>query len=232
MVEPLYPVNVKCLYCEVTFQTMKVRPSFKKSYKSDTDFCLYFKEMNPDFYVVRVCPFCGFATTENFSDKLTAGQKMLFEDKIRKNWVMKDYSRERDWEDAMTTYKLALVVAQIKEEKDRVVAGLLHHIAWLYRYQGNEVQEKRFLQFALESYIGVFEKEGMDVNNAKLMYLIGELHRRLGDFKNAVKWFARVVNDRKIMDAGMIRACREQWSVAREDMLQQQMEIPEDGQIV
>ncbi|MNW08672.1 hypothetical protein D3C71_2055000 [compost metagenome] len=50
------------------------------------------------------------------------------------------------------------------------------------------------------------------------MFLIGELNRRTGQFNEAVKWFSRIVNDRKIMDAGMIRAAREQWGVIREQM--------------
>ncbi|MNR68824.1 hypothetical protein D3C85_1936290 [compost metagenome] len=48
------------------------------------------------------------------------------------------------------------------------------------------------------------------------------------NYKDAVKWFGRVINDKKIMDAGMIRASREQWIATREDMLAQQMELPEE----
>ncbi len=128
----------------------------------------------------------------------------------------------------MAVYKLALVCAQLNSEKDRVVAGLLHHIAWLYRYREDKEQEDRFLRYALERYIAVFEYEGLDVNNAKLMYLIGELSRRTGDFKEAVRWYGRVINDKSIMDAAMIRACKEQWSAAREEMIEKRMELPEE----
>ncbi len=34
----------------------------------------------------------------------------------------------------METYQLALLTAQTIGEHKRVVAGLLHHIAWLFRY--------------------------------------------------------------------------------------------------
>ncbi|MNF06766.1 hypothetical protein D3C80_2067870 [compost metagenome] len=50
------------------------------------------------------------------------------------------------------------------------------------------------------------------------MYLIGELNRRIGEFSNAVKWFSRLINDQRIMDAAMIRAAREQWTLLREQM--------------
>ncbi|WP_274381461.1 DUF2225 domain-containing protein [Paenibacillus mesophilus] len=226
--EPLYLIKVTCMCCEQSFQTSRVRTSFKKTAKTDSDFCIHYKTVNPDFYVVRVCPFCGFSFTENFSDRLTPKHKHLYLDKLGKNWNGLDLTGERDWNEAMQSYKLALLCAQIKEEKDRVIAGLLHHIAWLYRYKDNKEQEKRFLEFALESYVKVFETEGEDVNNARLMYLIGELHRRLGNYQKAVLWFGRVINDKKIMDSAMIRACREQWVQTREDMLAAKLDLPDE----
>ncbi|MFD0696007.1 DUF2225 domain-containing protein [Paenibacillus sp. GCM10027628] len=228
MIEPLYDITVTCTFCTRTYKTKKVRPSFKKASKTDTDFCMHYKEINPEFYVVRICPTCGYAHTENFSDKWKPSQRDAFQSRIVQNWTMRDYCGERSWDDALLSYKLALLSAQIKEEKSRVVAGLLHHIAWLYREQGDWEQEKRFLAYALDAYVSVYETEGMDLNNARLMYLMGELSRRLSYYNDAVKWFSRVINDRKIMDAGMIRACREQWVVTREDMLAARMELPEE----
>jgi uncharacterized protein (DUF2225 family) len=231
LVEPLFTVKITCIYCEVEFNTSRVRPSFKKSTKSDTDFGIHYKDINPEYYVVRVCPFCGLATIESSSDKMTKAQIRAFEEKVKDNWSMRDYSGERNWEEAMQTYKLALVCAQAKDEKERVIAGILHHIAWLYREKEDLEQEMRFLRFALNAYIGVYETEGVSLNNAKLMYLIGELYRRLGEYNEAVKWFARVVNDKRIMDAAMIKASRDQWATTREDMIAAKMEMPEDGLI-
>lgn len=226
--EPLYPVKVDCICCGFKFQTSRVRPSFKKAKSTESDFYVHYKEINPEYYVVRVCPSCGFSTTENFSNKLTAEQRGEFELRVRMNWITKDYGGVRTWAEALQTYKLALLCAQITGEKDRLLAGLLHHIAWLYREKGEQEQEERFLKFALDAYIKVYENEGMDVNSARLMYLIGELHRRLKNYYDAVKWFSRVINDKKIMDSAMIRACREMWVTTREDMLAAQMELPEE----
>lgn len=228
MVEPLYDITVTCTFCTNEFKSKKVRPSFKKASKSDTDFCIHYKDINPDFYVVRICPFCGYAHTENFSDKWTSAERAVFQDKVAQNWSMRDYCRERTWEDSLQSFKLALLSAQIKNEKSRVVAGLLHHLAWLYRIKEDREQEERFLSFALDAYVSVFETEGMDLNNAKLMYLMGELNRRLKRFPDAIKWFSRIINDRKIMDAGMIRASREQWTTTREDMLAMRLELPDE----
>lgn len=216
--EPLYESKMQCICCETTFTTSRVRPSFKKATAVDSDFCGYYSNgCNPDFYVVRVCPCCGYATTENGVEKLSDKQKQQLYERIGSGWKGGNFGGERTAEDAMTCYKLALLGAQIAGEKDRVVAGILHHIAWLYRYEKNEAEERRFLKYALDAYIRVYETEGVTLNNAKLMYLIGELNRRIGEHNEAVKWFSRVVNDKRIIDSAMIRACREQWQLIREE---------------
>ncbi|GAB6988014.1 DUF2225 domain-containing protein [Paenibacillus pini] len=224
--EPLYSIDVTCYNCEHKFTSSRVRPSYKKAIRTDSDFCSYYKNENPDFYVVRVCPECGFASTENSLERLNDTQKKDFREKIGNRWIKRDFGGKRNWDVALETYKLALLCAQTIGDTERIVASILHHISWLHRYKGDELQERRFLTYCLESYIRVYELEGVGANNARLLYLIGELNRRIGEFTNAVKWFARVINDKNIIDSAMIRASREQWAVLREQMIAKQMELP------
>lgn len=215
---PLYSIKVACCNCEHDFSTSRVRPSLKRAIRRDTDFCCYYKDENPDYYVVRVCPKCGFASTENSADKLAEWQRKAFHEQVGSRWTPRDLGGKRSWAAALETYKLALLCAQSINDKNRIIASLLHHIAWLYRYQGETEQELRFLQYSLDEYIKVFENDAMGGNDARLMFLIGELYRRLGEFSTAVKWFSRLINDQRIMDAAMIRAAREQWALLREQM--------------
>ncbi len=226
--EPLFQIKVTCICCEQSFQTSRVRPSLKRAVRADTDFCSYFKTVNPDYYVVRVCPYCGFASTENFSETINEKQKAIYYDKMGSHWKNRDYGGERSAQDALECYKLSLLTAQSIGEKDRVVAALLHHIAWLYRYDGKKEQEDRFLQFALDAYVRVYETASDTTSPARLMYLIGELNKRLGNYHEAVRWFGRVIHDKKIVDAAMIRASREQWQGIREEMTGQGLELPEE----
>ncbi|BBI35141.1 DUF2225 domain-containing protein [Cohnella abietis] len=228
--EPLFQIKVKCICCEESFQTSRVRPSLKKAIKTDSDFCSYFKTINPDYYVVRVCPMCGFASTESFGERLNDHQRSAYYEKIGAIWKYKDYGGERNLEVAKECYKLSLLTSQAIEEKDRVTAALLHHIAWLYRYEEDKEQESRFLKFAKDAYVRVYETERDSLSNARLMFLIGELNRRLGDNHEAVRWFVRVIHDKKITDAPMIRASREQWQYIREEMTGRGLELPEEMQ--
>lgn len=220
MVEPLYQIELTCSLCKTAFRTSRVRPSYRKSVATDSDFCLHFKDgtENPEYYVVRVCPSCGFASTESFSENFSEQAKKNFADKITLRWTYRDFGGKRTWEDALDAYKLALVTAQTLEQSNRVLAGLLHHIAWMYRYKKDKEQEARFLSFALDAYVNVYEYESEQLNDARLMYMIGELNRRLKRYSEAVKWFSRVVNDKSIVDAAMIGASREMWQKTIEQM--------------
>lgn len=80
----------------------------------------------------------------------------------------------------------------------------------------------------MDEYVKVYEKDGIAGNDARLMYLIGELNRRIGEYSVAVMWFSRLINDQKIMDAAMIRAAREQWVILREQMRAEAVEVEVD----
>ncbi|MBB6735934.1 DUF2225 domain-containing protein [Cohnella zeiphila] len=226
--DPLYETKITCPCCRSVFRTSRVRSSFKKATRTDSDFCAYFDLINPDFYVVRVCPYCGFASTESFREQLPQPHIELYLEKMGKLWKHRDYGGERTAQEAMECYKLALLTAQTVKEAVRIVAGLLHHIAWLYRYEGNKEMEDKFLAFALDAYVQVYQTEMGAVNNARLLYLIGELNRRLGKPHEAVRWFSRVIHDKSITDASMIRASREQWTLLREEMTGNGLELPEE----
>ncbi|MNW68288.1 hypothetical protein D3C74_470160 [compost metagenome] len=43
-----------------------------------------------------------------------------------------------------------------------------------------------------------------------------------------MQWFSKVIHDKRITDAAMIRASREQWAVLREQMISSKLELPEE----
>lgn len=228
-VGPLYQLKAECPACRNTFQTSRIRPSFKKSIKSDSDYCIHYAnpDLNPDYYVVQVCEHCGCSTTEHAMKRWNEQQLALFKEKIASQWQPRSYGGARTWKEALETYQLALLTAQTIGESKRVIAGLLHHMAWLYRYHGDHEQEQRYLHNALDAYHDVYERESDELNDAKLVFITGELHRRVGEFSEAAKCFARIIHDKKIMDAAIIRAAREQWAVMREQMQALKLETPD-----
>jgi tetratricopeptide (TPR) repeat protein len=78
--------------------------------------------------------------------------------------------------------------------------------------------EHSFKRMALALFIRAFETERIEstrYGSAGIMYIIGELLRQFGDYKQAVKWFARAVKDEK-RHPQIERLARDQWELARE----------------
>lgn len=109
----------------------------------------------------------------------------------------------------------------LKKEKHIVTAGLYIRIAWLYRTTDNHDQEMRFLKLALKEYTESYstgDYKGTQVSELRLMYLIGELSRRVGQTQDAVRFFSRVIEkQRQSVEPQIVELAKERWQEMREE---------------
>lgn len=226
----LYDKKFTCTHCGYEFTSKKTRLRRSHPYKRDPDFCEHYEDHaeNPILYHVVVCPQCGYSFNDQFRKEVPPQLEQLIEEKITANWTKKDYTGIRSIPEAIATYKLAIFAANIRREPHCILAGLCLRLAWLYRYQKKKEHEKRFLELALKEYEASYEqgdymRAGM--SEIKLTYLIGELHRQLGDYNKALRFFSKVIeHPLKANEPQMVRAARDQWQNMREDMKRQREE--------
>lgn len=200
LLDTLYDKHVTCLYCNQSFITKRMRISKIKTKKKDSDFCTYFIGENPIFYEFYVCPFCGLAFTDGFSQIKGAAKDFINNEYISKVAVP-DLCGIRSLDDALRGYKLTLLCANILNEKKIILANLCTRIAWLYRYIGKLEEELRFLQNAVDIYEEIYQTqslENMPIEVGKLLYLVGELHSRLGHYETTRQWFSYVLTAKHI----------------------------------
>lgn len=217
-VDALYDKEIKCEVCEYTYKTKKLRSRYIRTVKVHSDFYTEYKnpEHNPYLYEIYVCPVCGYAASEHFSHYFPPGAKEEIYTKITSRWKTRDYGGKRTVEEAIQTYKLAIFAGTIKKEKNVVLAGLALRLAWLYRMLGNkEQQEKRFLRLSLDYYEKAYEASdhiGTQMSDIQILYLIGELHRRVGNEEKAVQYFSRVIGHKnKAYEPKIVEMARERW---------------------
>ena len=189
MSRPLYRVNVTCPVCGASFNTSRVRSKSCVVESRDTDFCVYYKECNPVFYETAVCNRCGYADLYGRFNEIDPEEARDVRAKIEGKWNGRDFGGERSIEDALDSYKLALFCNQLRRSTTaEVFASICMRLAWLNRLKGDTKEEKRFLAHALEQYMALYDRgrtpEKMD--EITLIYLIGEINRRLGSGKDAV----------------------------------------------
>lgn len=217
--EDLFLKTMKCPVCNKEFKVTKVKSKRARVEKRDSDFCAYFKGVNPYFYSVSICPNCGYAATEGKYKKIHDNQKKTILKEITLNWKKRDVNGERTIEEAINTYKLALYQATLIEEKYKYRGLLTLKLAWLYRYKEDWNSEKIFLKGTLENFERAFKEENFDISFSvgKCAYLIGETYRRLDDLDNAVKWYGTALELNKYGDMQLQKQIREQWQLISEE---------------
>jgi len=111
--------------------TLKVRSKFIKVSSYDTDFCPIYdtESIMGILYNVFVCPYCGYAYTNDFSKYFPLSTKEQIQEKICSKWAPHNFGEERSIRDAIKTYKLALYSATLKKEKHILIAGLYIRVA-------------------------------------------------------------------------------------------------------
>jgi uncharacterized protein (DUF2225 family) len=122
-------------------------------------------------------------------------------------------------DDAIATFKLAIYTAELRNAKASLIAGLCLKLAWLYRF-AEDKQENVFLEHAMEKYLEAFDKEELpfgNLNGISVMYLLGELSRRLGKLNDAIAWFGKAVSSpERGSNPRIERMARDQWALAKE----------------
>lgn len=219
--EPFYEQSIACSVCETSFKTLKVRSRFAYSYQTDSDFCPYYKgELNPMFYLINVCSNCGFASSKQFSEYFPPESKETIVERVSKKWDKREFGSTRNIHQAIDSYKLALVSGGLKKETHSVIAGLCLRLTWLYRMIKDHDQEQRFMELAAQQYEKAFEQsdyEDTSMTEMKVLYLLGELYRRLDEYTKSIRFFSMVIEHRnKHVETGIVKMARDQWQETRD----------------
>lgn len=230
MADILYTVEKACVMCDKKFTVTKVR-SRLSMLKQDSDFCTYYKEINPYYYDVWVCPHCGYAAQDSYFEapppNTATIRKFLADRDVKVN-----FSGQRTRQDALTTYKLAIFFADMAGTLPSRLAGLYLKLAWLYREGGLPDEEEAMLDQARQQYEKAFLKERTPIGNMSqltLEYLIGELLRRTGHLPEALNYLGKVVgNPQAKNEKRILEMARDSWTLAR-DARKDQLAQPGQG---
>lgn len=219
MDDSLYAKRVTCPICGNQFSSMKAKIKSCKVKKKDEDFCTHYEDLNPMYYDVFVCPICAYAAPETSFDEITEKEVKLLKEAFSGRKVGRSFCSHRSLEDAIAVGKLAVYTAELRKANAGVLAGLCLKLAWLYRYKGDK-QEEQFLNYALINYLEAFDKEPLPIGNLNeisMIYILGELSRRLGKLDDAISWFGKAVANPERKENPMIeKLAREQWALSRE----------------
>lgn len=221
-ISPYYQKDIECIYCKKKFKTTKVRSRFVKVDSHESDFQPIYQnnEVNPLLYNVFVCEHCGFSFTEEFTKYFTTGVKEDIQEKIANKWIPRSFGDERSIQEGITAYKLGIFCGTVKHEKYVNIAGLALRTAWLYRLQNQTGEELRFLEIARNRYVDSYSTDdynGTQMSEIRMLYLIAELSRRIGDMEVATRYFSRVIEKQSTsIEPKIIEMAKDRWHEMRE----------------
>jgi uncharacterized protein (DUF2225 family) len=215
----LYDREYDCPNCGDTFKTKRALTSKIVVMRKDPDFCPYYRGVNPLFYEVKVCPYCSYAFTDGFGP-LKQAQRARLKQLHKHDAGILNFWGERDIDLARESYRRALLITRIIEEKHLITAGLSMRMAWMYRYSGDRAEERRFLIQGLNQYEMAYEQEpfeklGMDRDT--FHYLLGELNGTLGRYAKAKRWFGKVIPSHTVKRA-LHNMAEDQWEKYKAEM--------------
>lgn len=218
--ESLYDKHVTCPVCKNEFASKRVKKASLKVIGRDTDLMTNYDGENPLFYLVFVCPKCGYANSDNTFEELSINKKKIFQEQLQPIWVTKDYTNERTVMDGIDTFKILLYCEELTKAKLYEKAGTCLKLAWLYRIAKDEQKELEMMKISLELYKESYSTEDYTnavINDITVAYLIAELSYRLGDIDTAVKWMSNLIPNRALRDNPQIyQLAKEQWEKIKE----------------
>ncbi|WP_300382662.1 DUF2225 domain-containing protein [Clostridium sp.] len=188
--------NLTCPVCENCFETATIKAKVPRIASKDSDFLIRYNIENPYFYEVCLCPSCGYAALRTDFKKIKTHQKILVKERISSKWVNRDYNLPFTENIAIERYKLALVNSIMAEANFGTKAIICLRIAWMYRLLEDEVNEINYITQALSAFNEAYLNESLPIyglDKFSLMFLIGELNRRIGQDATASRWFSEVI---------------------------------------
>lgn len=215
----LFDKTIDCPSCSLSFTTKKVRISKLRLLKRDEDFLNYYNDINPINYTVFVCPNCGYAATDIKFDNISIEGIKIIKNNISTRWIKRDFGGIRDTDDAIETYKLALLQGTMLGFKKLELANICLNIGWLYRIKEDKIEEIRFLTLAREQFVEAYNNEslkGSNMDDSKITYLIAELSRRVNEKEESLSWFNICLGlPETKSNPALDNMAREQWRLVR-----------------
>ncbi len=218
----LFERSYTCQVCGNTFTSKQVKTSAIRMKERKKDFHAHFTGENPTHYGVICCPKCGYAKFENdFKQELDSKERAITQQTISSHWRTQNFCEERDAEIAINVHKIALANYKVHSAKQSILGKLYLRLAWFNRELELADESKRYIEMALNAFQSSYELEKNEESPEKeieIIYLMGELNRQLGNYKEAIRWFDMTIKHEFIYKNRLLKLyAKEQWALAVEE---------------
>lgn len=197
----LYLKEFECPVCDHKFKNSVVKVRTAKHIKSDTDLRMYFDPIDPMYYDIILCPYCGYASRAATFSHITQRQADKIIANITPKYKPREYSVLLSLDDAIERYKMALLNCFIKDGKDGEKAYLCLKLAWLYRVIPDKEREIAYLENAKTGFEKAYVSENFPIcgiDETTMVYMLADISRRIGQNDVSMRYLSRIMGDKNV----------------------------------
>lgn len=201
-----------CPVCNSQFEAVRIFTDAIKVKSRESDLKPVYDGVNVLMFQLVSCPKCLYTS---FEDDFGELQSSHVEAIKRMHEKLKGFeielSENKSVRDAAAQYNIAAVMYVAREKFFRAAESFLK-LAWLYRDAGAPDEEKKALERAKEMFLKSYMEEDLweDRQIAVLFYL-GEIEKRLGNRKEATRWFSELFKRFSKSDSIYVKQARQEW---------------------
>ena len=179
----LFRTDVECPICQTQFTGARVRTSRLQLQEQKPDLRTVYREFEPNFYYIWVCPKCLFAYPERQYNRLSQAaisrmQTAWQEDPPRASF---EFEVPRTYHQVITSYYLAMVTFETVGATQDQWANLWLRLVWIYEDLGQDDLAMKAAGKAREYFAKALSTISRSAAGDQQLYLIlGELDLRLG----------------------------------------------------
>ena len=197
----IYEKEMECPLCKGKIIKKCVKGSRNRLIRTDVDLCPHYHKVNPLFYEVIVCEYCGFAQLNKKDEMPTPAEGELICKNVCMNFTQRHYHTFYTAEEAVERYKLALVNAIARNGTMGERAYILLKIAWVYREMEKQEEEIDHLIKARKAFMIAYQSEEFpifELQEVVVTYLVAAISYEIGEYKEAKKWLSPLMMNKKL----------------------------------
>ena len=190
--EFLFSTEGQCPICQTKFTAFRTRGSRLQLEEQRPDFRSIYRNFEPNFYYLWVCPCCHFT----YPEKLFAKLPPLVLRRAKNAWANREPAEVFEFDPVRTihqvicSYYLAMSTFEAIGAIPDLWANLWLRLLWIYEDLGDEERALHAAGKARDYFVAAMAQTARSVSGDQQLYIIlGELNLRLGNDGEAFRSF-------------------------------------------